>query len=93
VPDDLSRRDANGLAPCGKAVELRRTEPLQAFIERFVGALTTDRIAEQHRDKIDHLVMSEAATGKMYLLFKSSKHALAFEVVGDQSHLSKPGGR
>jgi hypothetical protein len=26
----------------------------------------------------------------MYLLFNSSKHALAFEVVGDQSHLSPP---
>jgi hypothetical protein len=26
----------------------------------------------------------------MYLLFNSSKHALAFEVVGDQSHFSAP---
>jgi len=43
--------------------------------------------------EVDHLVMSEAAMGKMYLLFKSSKHALAFEVVSDQRHLSKPGGR
>ena len=29
VPDDLSRRDANRLAPRGKAVELGRTEPVE----------------------------------------------------------------
>jgi len=52
-------------------------ERVDALIERFQRAFTADGIAEKHGDKIDHLVMPEAATSKTHLLFNGSERALA----------------
>ncbi len=67
------------------------SERRHSLIERFEGALTTDRIAEQHRDKIDHLVMCRPRRrAKCTCSSRAASTRLSFEVVGDQSHLSTP---
>ena len=47
--------------------------PLVKAFQRPFGAC---RIAEEHGDKINHLVPPEAATSKAHLLFNGSKHPL-----------------
>src|SRR5205807_688762 len=41
---------------------------LETLVKAFQRSLTADRIAEEHREKIDHLIAPEAATGKAHLL-------------------------
>jgi hypothetical protein len=50
---------------------------LESFVKVFQRPFTADGIADKHGDKIDYLVMSEAATSKAHLLFNGCKHALA----------------
>jgi len=53
----------------------------------------SDRIAEEHRHKIDHFILSETATGKTHLLFDGSQHPLALEVASYQRRFPEPTGK
>ncbi len=64
---------------------------LDLLVKGFQGAFAADCITEQDGEKIDHLVPSEATTGKAHLLFNSCKHALVLEVVNQQSDFPEPG--
>ena len=66
---------------------------LDLLVKGFQRPFAADGIAEEHRDKIDHLVATEAATGKAHLLFNGSKRTLAFEVVSHHRHFPEPAGR
>jgi hypothetical protein len=49
---------------------------LQPFVKAFQRPFAADGIAEQHGDKINHLVTPEAATSKAHLLCNGCKHPL-----------------
>jgi hypothetical protein len=52
---------------------------MQAFIECFEGPFPTDRIAEKHDKKIDHLILSEPAARKAHLLADAFQKLLSME--------------
>ncbi len=66
---------------------------LHALIERFQGAFRACRIAQQHSDKVYHLIVTEAATRKAHLLFYGGQHPLVFQEVRDHGHFPEPAGR
>jgi hypothetical protein len=68
-------------------------ERLHTLIERFQGRFATDRIPQQHRHKVDKIIVPEAAACKAHLLLYCYKHALAFQEVRNQALLPKPAGR
>lgn len=61
-------------------------ERVEALIECFKRSLTTDRIPQQHGNKVENLVMPETATRKPHPLTDDVKHALAGKMVGDHGH-------
>src|SRR5438270_3369303 len=58
---------------------------LDLLVESFQRAFTADSIAEEHGEKIDHLVPPEAATGKAHLLADVLQNLLAVQVVCQES--------
>lgn len=63
------------------------------FVEEFQRPFAADSIAEEHRHKVDHFIVTEATAGKAHLLAESIEDALLPQVLDDQHHFAKPGGR
>src|SRR3989442_10999886 len=57
---------------------------------RSVRPLSADRIADQHREKIDGLIASEAPTHQTHLLLKSMEQTLGLEMLSDDHDFCKP---
>src|SRR5258708_27545840 len=63
---------------------------LQALVIRFEGRLSTDGIAYQHDDKVNHLKGAEALAGEANTLRDFGKQAQTGQRVGEKSHFAKP---
>ena len=63
------------------------------LVEGFEGALATEGVAEEHSDKVDHLIVPETATGKVDTLGKSVKDSKLLQIADDEDGLPKPGWR
>jgi hypothetical protein len=59
---------------------------LQALVEGFERSLTADSVAEEHCDKVDHLVAPEAATGKTHTLTDGIEDTLSPKIVDDEDN-------
>ncbi len=68
-----TERGARGQAVSSKERHIGSGKGMQALVEGFEGALATDGVAEEHGDKVDHLIVPETATGKADTLGKSLK--------------------
>jgi len=69
------------------------SEWLHALVERGKSRFAADGIPQQHRHKVDEIIVPETATRKAHLLLYRHKHALAFQEVRDHAHFAKPAGR
>src|SRR5712691_3974725 len=67
----------------------KRQEP---FIEHLQGAFAEDFVAEEHGQKIDHLIAPEAATGQAHLRVDGREDALLAKMGDEQRDLPEPGG-
>jgi hypothetical protein len=76
-----SARASSGLAAgrVRRVPVIHRSERMQAFIECFEGPFEASRIAEKHDQKIDHLILSEPAARKAYLLADAFQNLLSME--------------
>ena len=54
---------------------------LQALVEDFERSLTADSVAQEHRDKVDHLIAPEATTGKTHTLTDGIEDTLSPKIV------------
>jgi len=52
-------------------------KPPELLVKGFQRPFAAYGVAEEHGDKIDDLITSEAAVSKAHLLFNGCKHALA----------------
>src|SRR5207249_5006577 len=60
-------------------------EGLEPLVERFQGAFPTDRVAQEHREKIKHLVASHAPSCKAHTLTDLAQDAVLAKM-GSQQH-------
>jgi hypothetical protein len=60
------------------------------LVKGFQGAFAADGRAEEHGDKIDHLVTPEAPTGKAHLIRDDGTRALMLQVLSNQAEFSEP---
>ena len=65
---------------------------LQPLVEGFQRAFTADGIAEEDREKVDHLVVPEAPPCKTHALTELGQDALLAQMLDDEHHLAKPRG-
>ena len=68
---------------------LRKRQEL--LIELLQRAFAADGVAEEHGEKIDDLVVPEAAAGKAHLRADGRKDALLAKIGDDQRYLPEPG--
>jgi hypothetical protein len=68
----------------------RNRKGLQVLVERLQSALTTDGVAEQHRQKIDHLIAAKTLPGKAHLLIDQASNTVLVKIPADQYDFSKP---
>src|SRR5260221_841292 len=87
------RRTAGQLLPVEQGHEGLRPRS-QPFIEGFEGAFATDGVAEDDRQKVDHLVVPKAPPCKTDALIDGSKDPLLAQVLDNKHHFPQPtGGR
>jgi hypothetical protein len=65
---------------------------LQALVVGFERSLTADSVAQQHRDKVDHLIAPEAVTGKTHTLTDGIKDTLSPKIVDNEGNFPQPTG-
>src|SRR5207245_7752689 len=66
---------------------------MQALVEAFEGPFAADGVAEEHRDKVDHLIAPEAPPGKAHVLGDGIQDALLAKIVHDERGLLNRTGR
>ena len=70
----------------------QRGEGMEAFIKRLEGGFAGERIADQHRDKIDQIVATKPSARKAESLRNCFKPTQMRKHLSKHSHLAKPGG-
>ena len=66
---------------------------MQALVEVLQGPFAADGVAEEHGDKVDHLIAPEAPPGKAHLFGYGIEDSLSAKIVDDECGLPKPAGR
>src|SRR5438128_8176605 len=66
---------------------------MHALVESLQRAFTTDGVAEEHGEKVDHLVVPEATASKAHLRVDSVEDALLAKIGEEQRDLPEPGGQ
>src|SRR5258708_3388072 len=61
------------------------------FVEGFQRPFATYRVPEEHRHKVNHLIVTEAAAGKAHTLSKSHKDIVATKILNHQNDFPEPG--
>lgn len=64
---------------------------MHGLVERFQGPLAADGIAEEHREKVEHVVASEPSSRKTHLLADLVQEPLFTEMGGHHSDFAQPG--
>jgi hypothetical protein len=64
----------------------------QPFIEGFEGAFATDGVAEEDRQKVDHLVAPKAPPCKTDALIDGSKDPLLAQLLDKKHYFPQPTG-
>src|SRR6266566_4642579 len=64
----------------------------ELFIERLQGPFPADSVAEKHGQKINHLIVPEAATGQTHLRVDRRKDDLLAKIGDQQRDLPEPAG-
>src|SRR5712691_5383592 len=70
-----------------------RGKGLHPLVEGLQGALGTDRVAEEDRQKVDHLVVAETTAGKADVLTDLGQDSLLAKLLGNQGCFAEPGRR
>ncbi len=65
---------------------------MQALVEGFQRAFATDGIPEEHDQKVNHIVVAEAAAGKAHAFTDGGKDILLAKVLSKQGDFAEPGG-
>ena len=68
----------------------RPCKGLKSLVEHFQGAFPADGIAEEDRQKVDHLVVPEAPSCKGYPLADLGQDAMLPQLLDDQHRFAKP---
>src|SRR5581483_11866569 len=56
-----------------------------------IGALTTDRVAEEDREKVNHLILTTTLPRKAYVLVDLAENTMFLKRSADHHDLPKPG--
>ncbi len=78
------------LAPPEQGHE-RRRERLQPLVILGKCRFTTERIADQHSNKVDHLIGAKAFPCEANAVAESGQHSQMGQIVRDESNFAKPG--
>jgi hypothetical protein len=85
------KRRAGGEVVSFKQRHERTRKGLKPLVEGLQGAFPADGIAEEHREKIDHLIAPEAPPRKTHALSDFGQNIVLAQVCSHQHHFSKPG--
>jgi len=67
-----------------------RGEGMQTLVEGFQRAFATDRVAEEHDHKVDHLIVAEAAASEAHPLSDGRKNIVLPKVLYEQGDFAEP---
>ena len=69
----------------------RNGKRLEVLVELLQDAFCADGIAEEHGEKVDHLVVPEAPSGKTYALGDFAQNVVLAKMSRHQHDFSEPG--
>jgi len=61
------------------------------LVEGFQRPFATESISEEHREKVNDLIVAKATASKAHLFSESRKDMVLAKILHDQSNFSKPG--
>src|SRR5438034_5639028 len=64
----------------------------KTFIKGFQRGFTAHGIANEHRDKVNHVVEAKSGASKPHSLLDGFEHPKRGEHMSQNGHLTKPGG-
>ncbi len=73
-----------------KSCHERNRKGLESLVEFLQGALATDRVAEEHREKIDHLIAPKTLPRKAHLLIDLVQNTMLAKRSANHHDFAKP---